>query len=396
MNIAILTYHRPYNFGANLQAYAATLYLKKLGHNPVVLDYYPDEGRDVYRKLVPEVQWAAHDNFIAKNLPLSPMFNNKSELIGYVESRQFNGIIVGADAVWSWSRKLKEMPPYFLDWLIETPSIRKIPSATMSVAHMGNGFKHLTLEERKHLKNIIEHISFVSVRDKWTKYVINRDIFNGDEYIKILNPDPVILLKDLLPKSREMHLSSQYGTYIVCTLPKSCIIMKKWIYNLKKYANERSINLIELPLPEGVSGLHFDYTVPYPLDPLEWYKWIIYSKGFVGLRFHSIISALSGDVPFISIDSYGKNLKVINMLNRVKLYKVARLFDYNSKIYQLLNDLNMKNRRVHGIRGLQAMPPKVVIKNLVNCDRKKIQSARESLTQIYDYNMERIMSVFSN
>jgi len=396
MNIALLTFHRPYNFGANLQAYATTLYLKKLGHNPIILDYYPDESREIYRKMVPEVQWSAHDNFIEKNLPLSPKLSNKSELSGYVESMQFNGIIVGADAVWSWSRKLKEMPPYFLDWLIETSSISNIPSAIMSVANMSNGFKHLTLEERQHLKNIIEHISFVSVRDKWTKYVINRDIFNGDEYIKILNPDPVLVFKDLLPQSPEIHCSKKYGDYFVCTLPKSCYIMREWVYNFKKYANERSINLIELPLPEGVSGLHFDYTVPYPLDPLDWYKWIIYSKGFVGLRFHSIISALSGDVPFISIDSYGKNLKVINMLNIVKMYKVARLFDYNSKIYQLLNDLNLKNRRVHGIRGLQAMPPKVVIKNLVNCDIKKIQSARESLTQIYDYNMERIMSVFSN
>jgi len=396
MNIAILTYHRPYNFGANLQALATTLYLKKLGHSPVVLDYYPDEGREVYRKMVPEVQWAAHDNFISKNLPLSPKFINKRELIGYVESMQFNGVIVGADAVWSWSKELKEMPPYFLDWLIETPSISKIPSAIMSVANMSNGFKHLTREERQHLKNVIEHISFVSVRDKWTKYVINRDIFNGDEYIKILNPDPVLVLKDLLPQPPEMHCSKKYGDYFVCTLPKSCYIMRKWIYKLKKYANEKGFKLIELPLPGGISNLNFDYTVPYPLDPLDWYNWIINSKGFIGLRFHAIISAISGDIPFLSVDSYGNSLKVNKMFNFIKMYKIARLYDYKSKIYQLLNDIGMKDRRVHGIRGLQAMSPKLVIKKLLNCDKNKIVSARESLGNIYVSNMEKVMNVFNN
>ncbi len=396
MNIAILTYHRPYNFGANLQAWATTLYLKKLGHNPVILDYYPDENRDVYRKMVPEIQWAAHDNFIEKALPLSPKLSNKRELIGYVESMQFNGIIVGSDAVWSWSKELKDMPPYFLDWLIETPSISKIPSAIMSVANMSNGFKHLSLKEREHLKNLIEHMSFVSVRDKWTKYVINRDIFNGDEYIKILNPDPVLVLKDLLPKPPEMHCSQNYGDYFVCTLPKSCYIMEKWVYKLKKYANEKGFKLIELPLPEGISNLSFDYTVPYPLDPLDWYNWIINSKGFIGLRFHSIISAISGDIPFLSVDAYGDSLKVRKMFNYIKMYKIARLYDYKSKIYQLLNDIDMKERRVHGIRGLQAMSPKLTIKKLINCDKKKIVSARESLENIYVLNMEKILNVFKN
>ena len=36
MNIALLTFHRPYNFGANLQAYATTLYLK----NWVIIPLY--------------------------------------------------------------------------------------------------------------------------------------------------------------------------------------------------------------------------------------------------------------------------------------------------------------------------------------------------------------------
>jgi len=39
MKIGILTYHAPYNFGANLQAYTTSLYLKSLGHDPMIIDY---------------------------------------------------------------------------------------------------------------------------------------------------------------------------------------------------------------------------------------------------------------------------------------------------------------------------------------------------------------------
>jgi len=41
MNIALLTYHRVPNFGANLQALVTTRQLAVRGHNVTTLDYIP-------------------------------------------------------------------------------------------------------------------------------------------------------------------------------------------------------------------------------------------------------------------------------------------------------------------------------------------------------------------
>lgn len=41
MNIKTITCHNVYNFGASLQAYALTAYLKNSGHNVKIIDYQP-------------------------------------------------------------------------------------------------------------------------------------------------------------------------------------------------------------------------------------------------------------------------------------------------------------------------------------------------------------------
>ena len=42
MKIGILTYHRAHNYGALLQAYALQTYLRGLGHEVEIIDYWPD------------------------------------------------------------------------------------------------------------------------------------------------------------------------------------------------------------------------------------------------------------------------------------------------------------------------------------------------------------------
>lgn len=42
MKIGLLTVHCSVNYGASLQAYALSEYLKKLGHDVTVIDYRPE------------------------------------------------------------------------------------------------------------------------------------------------------------------------------------------------------------------------------------------------------------------------------------------------------------------------------------------------------------------
>lgn len=397
MKIAILTYHAAYNFGANIQAYTTAMYLKSLGHNPKVIDYARDAKKQVYRALVPKEQWAGHDIFVETKLPLTKGVNNKQELIDLVREEQFDGTIVGADAVWSYGSRHKEMPVYFLDWLFDTPDISHVPAATMSVANMSKGFKHLNKEAINKLKDVIPKFSYLTVRDGWTREAVNKHVFGGKNVVENLNPDPVFLLKDLVDeKLVNQGLIGDKEKYILVSLPKNSKTAEneKWFKIFKKQANSAGYKVGELPLPEGKSGLNFDFSVPYPIDPIQWYLWLVSSSGFIGLRFHAVVSCISAGVPFISVDSYGSSSFVVKVLSRLGFHRIARAFDKKSKIYQLLKHSRLKNNRVHGLRDLIGSNPQKTLQKLTQTDRADIHNLCQSLKSKYVQNMNNILDVF--
>ena len=49
MKIGILTFHRAHNYGAVLQAYALKTFLRSLGHNVKLIDYWPLFHEKIYK-----------------------------------------------------------------------------------------------------------------------------------------------------------------------------------------------------------------------------------------------------------------------------------------------------------------------------------------------------------
>ncbi len=64
MKIGVLTFHRPANFGANLQAYSTVCNLRMLGHEVFVIDYVRDGEIEKYTKSVGILQYNAHKDFV--------------------------------------------------------------------------------------------------------------------------------------------------------------------------------------------------------------------------------------------------------------------------------------------------------------------------------------------
>lgn len=48
-----------------------------------------------------------------------------------------------------------------------------------------------------------------------------------------------------------------------------------------------------------------DVTISIPLNPIDWYALIKYSKGYIGERMHPIVVSLHNSVPFYCFDEYG-------------------------------------------------------------------------------------------
>lgn len=305
MKIGILTFHLPTNFGANLQAFASSRYFASLGHEVCVLNYARHEDLNNVRNTC-EVQQRAHRVFVEKRLPLTRQVTTVEGLKNLVKEESIDLLVIGADAVW---RKPKDGNVYFAEWLFSTDELSSIPVASMSPAHMGNGFKDLSEEERVSLAGCLEKFSYISVRDTWTRKVINRDLFGGKEVVDCINPDPVFTLN--IEEEEWKSFGQESKKYYVMTLPlhwtagrKTGVIRKIWFKLFKRLVNKAGYQLVELPLPEGVSGMDFDFTLPYPIDPVQWFLWIRNAKAFIGLRFHAIVSSFANGTPFFSLDSY--------------------------------------------------------------------------------------------
>lgn len=391
MKIGILTYHFPYNFGANLQAFASSQFIQSLGHDVKIIHYSPVEMIEINRKKVPKEQWNAHENFINKYIPLTARCDDTKRIEQVLLNEDFDGIIVGADAVWRYPADYLEIPLYFMQWLFESDKIKKIPVASMSVAHMGKGFLHLDKDLRRQIRNAIDNFTYITVRDKWTQHVVNKHLFNGQNKVVHLNPDPVFVMDEFIKDEwNANNLIPANSKFILLSLPNNNNRSKSWLTRFRKHANKQGFLIGELPLPDGVSGLDFDFTVPYPIDPIQWYLWLKHASGFVGLRFHAVVSCITAGTPFYSIDSYGSSALFVRVLNKAGCYRLGRAFDRNSKIYNLLYDTNFRQHRVHG--KVSSVSPVKVFNLLIRTEQTQLLQQRDVFAGLYRENIQDILN----
>lgn len=400
MRIGILTFHRPCNFGANLQAFTSYTYFKSLGHDVKVIDFVKDRDISFYANSVSQMQYDAHQQFIENRLSLTSKVKNGTELYELCLEENFDLIIIGADAVW---RTPKEECIYFASWIFENGSVlNKISVSAMSAAHMGDGFYMLDKNTRSLIKKSLEQFSYISVRDSWTRDCLNRDIFDNQEVIKNINYDPVFMLSNYVSDDEWINNGVETKSYILMTLPKnwaSCsrrygLFINLWFKRIKSIAHRNGLVVYELPLPEGKSGLDFDGCVDYPIDPLQWFFWIRNSKGFIGERYHAVVSCISNCVPFYSMDDYGCISTRNIILDYFGLHRKARSMDNKSKIRNLLNDTPFASYRSG--RHIESESPRSIMNKILNCDVNKLRAFRDKGQSIFISNMNDLIKQAEN
>lgn len=396
MKIGILTFHRPSNFGANLQAYSTTRYFQSKGHDVKVIDYVRETDLK-YKSSVVEPQYYAHKTFVETNLPLTEQIIDEEGLCRVVKQELFDVILIGADAVW---RSPKDNCIYFAKWLFEDENCKCVSVASVSPAHMGKGFRDQPESTRGVIANCLRQFKYITVRDEWTKTVINRDIFDNKVLVENVNPDPVIMLSELID-GIVWDSALQKGKYYLmslpngwCDYPRLAAKRKKWFAKFKTLVNQAGYKLVELPIPEGKSGLDFDYIVDYPIDPLQWFLWIKNAKAFCGVRFHAVVSSISNGTPFFSVDSYADKSTLSKLLDVIGLHSIARRKDKASKIRNLLAGSGLEAFRTGPY--LEFESPQRVFRQLDAMKREDILSFRDRLREIFNNNMRQIISTVEN
>lgn len=394
MKIGILTFHRPCNFGANLQAYSMFNYLTSLGNEVLVINYIRDED-DHYQKKVSLKQYEAHQSFVDKKIPQTKIVEDIEGLQSVVKEERFDLIVIGSDAVWRYTQGKSEFV-YFAKWLFDDPEISSIPVAAISVAHMGNGFKGISDESRDAIKNCLESFSFISTRDVATKEIVNRVFFDRKDYVTCLNPDPVFNLYRFVEEKWDNQGVKEKG-YFLMTLPKNwasgkhTIRRKIWFNAFKRAVHRKGYQLIEIPTPEGASAMPFDKTINYPIDPIQWFLWIKNARAFCGVRFHSIVSSISCGTPFFSLDTYGSTSSKSYALTFLGLYSKASQYDTKSKIYNLLKGSAFESFRISSY--LENVRPNRLVYKLLSVDVDEIIRYRDENIGKFDTNLKRMLSI---
>lgn len=354
--IGILTYHCVPNFGAQLQVLSTVGYLQNQGYDPVVLNWYPKDLEEHYEKRSSQYQRDLQYDFAHNNLPLSNLCRTIGDLCVEIERLGIEAVFLGSDALFDYTpekyrynfslKKFKKFPIQISsNHLLPNPfwgsfndfMTKEIPLYGYAISSQNMPFSDLNKKEKKELKRLLNRFKILSVRDEWTKAMVEKVAHRNDITI---TPDPVFALN----KNFKM-IPERYEILSKFKLPENYVLIS-FVYNI--LSDDYINNLIEsiehltgyycisFPMPDKLRKFNTNYAIDLPLDPIDWYALIKYSKGYIGERMHPIISCLSNGVPFFCFDQYGTSKTIIPRIWKQYLPK-------SSKIYDILKQADLLN-----------------------------------------------------
>ncbi len=386
--IGILTFHRACNFGANLQAYSTKLYLESLGHDVYIIDYERDNDR-AYKNKICQLQLNTHINFIKTKLSLTEKIEKSESIVNIIKKYNFDFVLIGSDAV--WNKSSNKDYEYFAHWAVSNSIVENLKICTVSAAIMNIDY---TKNDINIISNCLKNFNVITVRDVYTYNFIRRTGYRNPIYI---NPDPVILLSSLIKDNWKETKELQDKKYILMSLPKNWYMngripkLVKWFYEFKEEINNKGYYLVELPIPEGTSGAPFDYTISYPIDPIQWFLTIKHAKGFCGVRFHSIVTCISNEVPFFSIDNYSGSNPIISRLKyNFRLYPLIQKYENKSKIANLLKGSGFEKYRIS--TGINVIDTKELLNKILEMDINKLSIFKNQQINKFKENIKHILS----
>lgn len=402
-----MTYHCVPNFGAQLQTVSTVGFLKRSGHEPYVLHWYPQDLEDMYSTRVPESQAKIQMEFAETNLPLTAICRTEDDLVRVVDGLNLDGIVCGSDALFKFVPK--RCRSYFLikKWkrrkinvlsvedLVENPFFggfasrlqKKIPVVAYAVSSQNCPYRKMKRTEKKILGANLLNFSHISVRDEWTAGMV-KFLLGGHENVEIA-PDPVFAFNrnNYLPLPDKSELLACYGipeNYVLLSF-NTRFATEEYVKDLASELERGGFCPVALSMPERLQSFDVAKCVDLPLNPLDWYALIAYSKGYVGERMHPIVVALHNSVPFFAFDEYG--------FVENRCWGIWTRFDVNSsKTYHILEKAGLLSNWVN-YRNVDTLPTaEQVVCGIKNFDKAKCSAFAESCLEKYMQEMEKCLA----
>lgn len=241
--IEIITFHKVYNYGAALQAYATVKFLEECGFEAEIIDYYANnlKGYGTIKSALREVANENHnifirllyafikvpsykrlkkrfDYFVENNLPITKPYYSGEEL--KKDLPVADAYCTGSDQVWNnYYTRIFE-GAYFLEFVPE-----KYPCFSIASSF---GKKEFNETDQKYIKDHLKKYEYISVREKTGIEILNKigiknasvmldptllvsmklwETFAADIEIK----EPYILVYQLHGDSNAMNAAIEFG-----------------------------------------------------------------------------------------------------------------------------------------------------------------------------------------
>lgn len=400
MNIGILTYHWVSNFGANLQTLSTYKRVKREGHNPIIINWVPDDLKKNYDKRVSKEQNEIHRKFGEKYYKnITEVCKNKFDIAKAIENHRIDLIIIGSDAVFSYTPILNRIRicrrglwyfkpisdfdcpnPFWGDFynLVKHP----IKMVAMSASAQNTPYKMIKLPfERNRFKKAISNFNYISVRDIWTKQMLS--YIEKKDYDCPITPDPVFSFEqNVLPEpviDIAKKLLGIEGKYAILSVTKT-VTDTSWIKQLETLFEKAGITLIGLPQTNLKHSPILKNNMPFPMDVMDWYNFIKNSTGYIGELMHPVLVSLHNSVPVFPLDLYG--------------FKENGKFNTDSsKTFQVIKRFGLLGN-YYNIKGEESLPsPEYVFNGIMNFDKEKCLKQSEIMLNEYENMMKTIFSL---
>lgn len=329
MKISVITIKGLYNYGAVLQGYATCEYLKKLGCDVELIDYYPEYfEKDVPRlkklliNIVTTVKRRKLEKFVRHNINLTKKtYKNVDEIRN--DNIKSDVYIVGSDQVWNSELSQGKLDPaYFLDF---TDNKNKIAFSSSI------GRTDVSKEDLIEIKNYLENFSNISVREKSAK-----DLLESSGLKKVENVlDPVFLLE-----------KEDYQKFIKPVNYEKYLLIYSFERNetTQKIANEVAKKLNLKVVEIGIFKSKYDCDKYEHNAGIEEFLSLMYNAEFVVTSsFHGTAFSILLNKQFISVAPSIRKTRLENITNLLCIGNRLITEKTNYNIEELIKPIDYKN-----------------------------------------------------
>lgn len=364
MKIGILTFHRPINYGAVLQAYAMTQIFSEFGEAQII-DYHPKSERDLYslfdgRFLAKNISLKSRANLFKitlKKLLLLPMrfrkqLKYRSFVNHYIPLSEpylveqtmpvYDAYIYGSDQIWrSHGRNSKGEPlTDFIYFGANVPNNKKKIAYAASCGNVSKGFfntqvvmkflndfeqigareLYLTSELRQCLDTKITDVldpTMLLSREKWSSIAST---------IGVQEKQPYLLIYNLAPSESALKIA-------------------------KNIAKKQGLKLVQLNGYDSFSSAFFNNGSIDTAGPIEFLNLILNATFVVSSSYHGVIFSILFGKQFYASGMTGRSDRVESLLSKLNLsnrliedelnVNLANVIDYeilNHKLGNLIEE----------------------------------------------------------